>query len=152
MPRTPTLYSLRDDGDQFRVTKFDADLNIESSYLMTATECTCPAGVRPTCRHRQMFPDLLPRVNTSWLWNFDARVWIAGPAETLTPGELDLDDNIELAEAEAEADELAVETGACGAPSQANIDPPLEPEILVSKPKALTSSDVRTAFQSWRRI
>lgn len=66
-----TLYSLRHDGDQYRITKLDNDLNPESSYLMTATECECPAGHRATCRHRQMFPSLLPIVNTHWFLDWD---------------------------------------------------------------------------------
>lgn len=66
-----TLYSLRHDGDQYRITKLDNDLNPESSYLMTAQECECPAGHRATCRHRQMFPSLLPIVNTHWFLDWD---------------------------------------------------------------------------------
>lgn len=72
-----TLYSLRTALDDYRITKFDADLNVESSYIISASpphECECPAGVRPTCRHRQMLPDLLPLVDTEYLWDFDRRL------------------------------------------------------------------------------
>lgn len=54
-----TLYNLKTDGDHYRITKFDNDLEVESSYLTSESECTCPAGHRPTCRHRQMLPILL---------------------------------------------------------------------------------------------
>lgn len=67
-----TLYSLRTDGPDFRITKI-VDGEIESSYICTVTECECPAGHRPSCRHRQMLPDLIARdiVNTHWFWDFD---------------------------------------------------------------------------------
>jgi len=65
-----TLYNLHTDGDQYRITKLTNDLEVESSYLMTAAECECPAGHRPTCRHRQMFADLLPLCDTMWFWDF----------------------------------------------------------------------------------
>jgi len=53
------LYNLRSSDGDWRITKFDNDLNPESSYLVSAEACECPAGVRPTCRHRQMLPKLL---------------------------------------------------------------------------------------------
>src|SRR5579859_4963539 len=67
-----TLYNLHHDGDQYRITKF-TDGNVESSYLCTETECECPAGVRPTCRHRQMLPSMLAAgiTNTHWFWDYD---------------------------------------------------------------------------------
>jgi hypothetical protein len=69
-----TLYSLRTDGDQWRITKI-VDGEIESSYLCTEYECECPAGVRPSCRHRQMLPELLARQlsDSMWFWDFDHR-------------------------------------------------------------------------------
>ena len=69
---TQVLYSLRTDGDQWRITKF-VDGEVESSYLTTERECECPAGHRPTCRHRQMLPEMIARglANTHWFWDFD---------------------------------------------------------------------------------
>ncbi len=68
-----TLYSLRTDGDQFRITKF-VDGEVESSYLCTEVECECPAGHRPSCRHRQMLPMMLACgiCSTHWFWDFDS--------------------------------------------------------------------------------
>lgn len=46
----------------YRISKFDADLNVEASYLVKtdgALTCECPAGHRPSCRHRQMLPRFL---------------------------------------------------------------------------------------------
>jgi hypothetical protein len=67
-----TLYSLRIDGSDFRITKF-VDGEVESSYLTSRDACECPAGHRSTCRHRQMLPQLLAEgiANTHWFWNFD---------------------------------------------------------------------------------
>lgn len=69
-----TLYSLRTDGDQYRITKF-IDGEVESSYLATQYECECPAGHRASCRHRQMIPDMIAHgiTNTHWFYNFDIR-------------------------------------------------------------------------------
>lgn len=65
-----TLYNLRHDSDQYRITKFTDD-EVEGSYLVTHENCDCPAGHRHTCRHRQMLPNLLPIIDTHWFWNFD---------------------------------------------------------------------------------
>lgn len=67
-----TLYNLHTDGDEYRITKF-VDGEVESSYLTSIMECECPAGHRPSCRHRQMLPQLLAEgiANTHWFWNFD---------------------------------------------------------------------------------
>ena len=68
-----TIYSLRTDGNQYRITKI-VDGEVESSYLSTDRECECPAGHRPSCRHRQMLPMMLAHgiCNTHWFWDFDA--------------------------------------------------------------------------------
>ena len=67
-----TLYSLRTDGDQWRITKF-VDGNPEGSYLVDESACECPAGHRHTCRHRQMLPTMLAHhiANTHYFMDFD---------------------------------------------------------------------------------
>lgn len=72
-----TLYSCKaeingDGHTDYRISKF-VDGDLESSYLTTLTECECPAGHRPSCRHRQMLPMMLAHsiVNTFWFWDFD---------------------------------------------------------------------------------
>lgn len=54
-----SLYNLKSADGDWRITKYDNDLNPEGSYLVSADACTCPAGARPTCRHRQMLPKFL---------------------------------------------------------------------------------------------
>lgn len=109
-----TLYSLRthiapDRDDQYFITKF-VDGEVESAYICTPAECECPAGHRPSCRHRQMLPEMLARglVNTHFFWDFDhhravdfnglsmhlydavAEPEAVGPAESTSTNELDL--------------------------------------------------------------
>ena len=62
---------------QFIVTKFDDDLNIESSYTTTLSECDCPAGQRSTCRHRQMLPHFIAHdyADTNWFFCYDDQNW-----------------------------------------------------------------------------
>ena len=73
-----TLYNLKSALDDYRITKFTPDLDVESSYLIGGdpVECECPAGTRPTCRHRQMLPDLLPLVDTEFFWDFERRTCV----------------------------------------------------------------------------
>ena len=68
-----TLYNLHTDGDQYRITKF-IDGNPEASYLLSHSECQCPAGHRATCRHRQMLPEMLEAglCDTHWFVNWDS--------------------------------------------------------------------------------
>src|SRR5229473_2775061 len=73
-----TLYSCRHSGDQYRITKFDDDRIVLSTYLCTETECDCPAGVRPICRHREMLPKFLERkaIDTDWWFDYDRGGWV----------------------------------------------------------------------------
>lgn len=66
-------YNCKHSGDQYRITKFNRDGDTESSYLCSHHECECPAGVRPTCRHRQMLPLFLELnlVDTQWFIDWD---------------------------------------------------------------------------------
>src|SRR5882757_2616765 len=72
------LYNCRHSGDQYRITKFDSDMNPQGSYLLSLEECECPAGVRPTCRHRQMLPKFIARshVGDEWFFDFDRGGWV----------------------------------------------------------------------------
>jgi hypothetical protein len=97
-----TLYNLKSALDDFRITKFTKDLDVESSYLIGPDEhgtvnCECPAGTRPTCRHRQMLPTLLAHhmVDSELFWDFERGMSVdanGNPArETVTePAESDL--------------------------------------------------------------
>jgi hypothetical protein len=76
----PTLYNCKAAGESYRITKFDNEMNVESSYLCTATTCECPAGKRPHCRHREMLPKFLHRqhVGDEWFFDFDRGGWVQG--------------------------------------------------------------------------
>lgn len=81
-----TLYSCKSEIDHagntnFRITKFDGDMNVESSYIVHGSNliCNCPAGVRPSCRHRDMLPKFIARgaVNSMWMFDFDRDGWVS---------------------------------------------------------------------------
>lgn len=72
------LYNCHTDGTEYRITKFN-DGEVESSYLCSESECQCPAGSRPTCRHRLMLPMFLNRgaVDTFWFLDFERKGWVS---------------------------------------------------------------------------
>jgi hypothetical protein len=79
-----SLYNVkREVNGEFRVTKFTDDLEIDetagkpASYLTTEFGCDCPAGHRPSCRHREMLPDFVSthRVDTAWMLDHDNQRW-----------------------------------------------------------------------------
>lgn len=72
------LYNCKHAGDEFRITKFNNNMDVESSYLCSFTECDCPAGVRDTCRHRQMLPKFVARkaVDSPWFYDYDRDGWV----------------------------------------------------------------------------
>ena len=75
---TTSLYNCRSTGlANFTFTKFDADLNVESSYQTTEKECTCPAGAKPTCRHRTMLPLFITagHVDDGYFLDWSTRMW-----------------------------------------------------------------------------
>lgn len=78
MSKQHALYNCKHSGDLFRITKFDADANVESSYLTDGIECDCPAGVRPRCRHRTMLPlfKASKGTNGNLFYDFDAGTWL----------------------------------------------------------------------------
>lgn len=67
-----TVYNLRTSADPgaYTITKWNAFGNHEATYQLTQAECTCPAGHRHTCRHRQMLPDLLPIIDTEYFLDY----------------------------------------------------------------------------------
>lgn len=80
-----TLYNCKSEGNEYRVTKFDSDLNVESTYLTTLRECQCPAGHRDTCRHRLMLPIFLKKRDGAdrgqWLLDYDRKQWVRASTE-----------------------------------------------------------------------
>jgi hypothetical protein len=69
------LYSVRTLPDAFtigvRITKFDTDLNVVTTYEVTAKTCTCPAGVDRRCKHRSKFPTLRSIADTGKFFCFE---------------------------------------------------------------------------------
>lgn len=101
------LYTCRHEGNEYRITKLTHNLDVESSYLCTFSECNCPAGVRPTCRHRQMLPKFIDRgaVDTGWMLDFDRGGWI----DNRTEDEIEQSYPQEANDAEAEYQQQAQE-------------------------------------------
>ena len=80
------LYNCHIDGDQYRITKFN-DGEVESTYLCTVDECECPAGVRPTCRHRHMLPRFIAKgaVNSFYFYDYDRQGWVTNEPAQIKP-------------------------------------------------------------------
>lgn len=106
-----TLYNCRHSSDQYRITKFDHNFDVESSYLCTATECECPAGHRHTCRHREMLPKFLQRdhVGDEWFFDYDRGGWVQGVGISMERAEATVTDPEEELAFEEENDEVEVE-------------------------------------------
>jgi len=98
------LYNCHTEGSQYRITKYDDLGNVESSYLCTETECECPAGHRPSCRHRHMLPRFIQKdaINSYFFYDYDRQGWVTNEP-TLTQRELDISaakhDEVEYAKA-----------------------------------------------------
>lgn len=73
-----SLYNCKSDGDQYRISKFSNDLDVEASYLTSNDGCDCPAGHRPVCRHRIMLPRFIAKNATAgqWFHNYEHNQWI----------------------------------------------------------------------------
>jgi len=142
-----TLYNLRSADGDYRITKFDSGLNPESSYLIGPgpagglPECTCPAGTRPTCRHRQMWTSILPLVDTEFFWDFDRAMICDGDGDPVSY--LELEDALATMPDGGERDN-AIET----AVSEPEIASPSDFRDEVSL--EVSAKDVTPA--SWRRI
>ena len=103
-----TLYNCRHSGDQYRITKFTPDLEVESSYLCDRDACECPSGHRPKCRHREMLPKFIARdhIGDEFFFDYNRGGWVQGmvEAEPRHPPAVD----------SAEGDALAPQASALG--------------------------------------
>lgn len=81
------LYTIKSTSDStYSVAKFDSDLMLDGELYHVSEigpgganmVCTCPAGGRPTCRHRQMLRlfQAENRVNSGWFYHFDKKQWV----------------------------------------------------------------------------
>lgn len=110
------LYNCRHSGDQYQINKFDSDWNVEASYLCDLVACECPAGHRPSCRHRQMLPKFIQRehIGDEWFFDFDRGGWVQGAGREIEPS-LTIATEITLP-ADATPDEVAEAFGNLLAP------------------------------------
>jgi hypothetical protein len=69
------LYSIRRGPKGHTITKFDEDMNPVAVYDVSVGSCTCPAGPRPTCRHRKMLARMLPCVNSPDFYCYETNTW-----------------------------------------------------------------------------
>lgn len=88
-----SLYNCKSDGDQYRISKFSNDLDVEASYLTDGAECDCPAGHRPVCRHRIMLSRFIAKNATAgqWFHNYEHEQWIRALSDETTIGDLESD-------------------------------------------------------------
>ena len=72
------LYNCKHADGGYRLTKFTKDYEVESSYVVSAEGCDCPAGIRPVCRHHTMLPFFLEHdhVDDGWFFIWDTRQWL----------------------------------------------------------------------------
>ena len=88
-----SLYNCKEIPNQgYTLSKFDEALNVEATYAVTNATCTCPAGVRPTCKHRsRLLPAFLLRkhVDDGWFLNDQNMMWHR-PLVEVTPGMTDM--------------------------------------------------------------
>ena len=89
-----TVYNCHTIDGAYHMTKFDENMDVEATYELSLTECACPAGVRPTCRHRKMLPLFMANdaIDTNKFYCYETHQWstVAG-----------LDDEIEVTTIEA---------------------------------------------------
>ena len=79
-----SLYNAKSVDSALRITKFDDELDVESSYITTRDTCECPASRRHTCRHREMYSEFVEtkRVDTECFLDWDERKWYYYNSET----------------------------------------------------------------------
>ena len=66
----------------YRITKLDQDYEVEGSYELLPTNhnhfsCSCPAGHKPSCRHREMLPNFIKanHIDDGWMLVWQTRKW-----------------------------------------------------------------------------
>lgn len=64
------------------MTKFDEDINPLENYVLAVRGsqrgCDCPAGWRPTCRHRMMFDEFVKNqaIDKNLFLDYDNKRWV----------------------------------------------------------------------------
>jgi len=73
-----SLYNVKTTPENtYAITKFDDDLNPEVTYDVSLENCSCPAGIRKTCRHRQMLPLFINNqaIDSGKMYDYEAQTW-----------------------------------------------------------------------------
>lgn len=124
-----TLYNLKSDGDQYRITKFTNDLDVESSYILSETECECPAGSRPSCRHRQMLPTMLAEAlcDSGGFYDFDNGQVLVPATEIIADDFEGMPDGVEKDYQREMQDEVEIELIATPEPIFNGVHPSIGP-------------------------
>lgn len=120
-----TLHSSPTEGE-FIIQKFDPDYSCESVYACTLTECQCPQGHKPNCRHRTMLPMFLKHghIGDGWFLEWDTQMW-RRPINGISSEPVPL------------ADDLVMGTSVTGAATPSpEAPPPSPPEGLQPSPSA----------------
>jgi hypothetical protein len=72
------LYNLKSIKGKYLMTKWSDDLDLEASYVLGSSNCTCAAGTHSRhCRHKEMKSIFINqgRVNSEWFYNYDTGKW-----------------------------------------------------------------------------
>ena len=77
-----TLYNLKRTDSGYTMVKFDSDFNVAAIYNLSPDKggklaCDCPAGPRPTCKHRKMIPIFLASgaVDSVRFYDYERQFW-----------------------------------------------------------------------------
>ena len=77
------LYNLKSTPTGFAIAKFNENLEVEAAYTLepfapgaSTYTCSCPAGPRPSCRHRNMLPRMLPKADTAQFYCYETQLWM----------------------------------------------------------------------------
>lgn len=86
-----SLYNCRTEGPNYRVVKFDNDLNLETIYTLRRGYsgkyyCNCFAGNRDTCRHREMLAGFIKHnvVDSKYFFDYENWRWVTPVKEIET--------------------------------------------------------------------
>lgn len=73
------LYNLRKTSDGFMLAKFGPDFNVEAVYHLQPQvggyTCDCPAGHRPSCKHRKMLARMIPKADSDEFYCYETQSW-----------------------------------------------------------------------------
>lgn len=118
------LYTLQTGAESYIITKYDSiGLEQLSQYVMPIIDdevsCTCPQGLKPTCRHRKMLPAMLPRIDTHYFYRYGDETWwkIERGELSISMGGPEVADQIDFSEP------AIIEADASGAPIDTEAQP-----------------------------